>query len=214
MFTSLAEEDPSFPSVTCEGTTITRIELERRANRLARAYADLGVKQGDFVTIGLPNSIEFYEATVATWKLGAVPQPVSAKLPARERQAIVELADPAIVVGADEADHPGKVCIPAGFVPDAALGDGPLPDVVAPAWKAPASGGSTGLPKLIVAGQEGKFDPDLLAMVFRMERDDCHLVPGPLYHNAPFSLSTVGLFMGHHLVVLTKFDADAALRAI
>ena len=28
------------------------------------------MKQGDFVTIGLPNSIEFYEATVATWKLG------------------------------------------------------------------------------------------------------------------------------------------------
>ena len=47
-----------------------------------------------------------------------------------------------------------------------------------------------------------------------MERNDCHLVPGPLYHNAPFSLSTVGLFMGHHLVVLTKFDADVALRAI
>ena len=200
--------------MTCEGTTITRIELERRANRLARAYADLGVKQGDFVTIGLPNSIEFYEATVATWKLGAVPQPVSAKLPARERQAIVDLADPAIVVGADEADHPGRVCIPAGFVPDPALDDGPLPDVVSPSWKAPTSGGSTGRPKLIVAGQEGKFDPDLLAMVFRMEPDDCHLVPGPLYHNAPFSLSTVGLFMGHHLVVLTKFDADAALHAI
>ena len=39
-------------------------------------------------------------------------------------------------------------------------------------------------------------------------------MPGPLYHNAPFSLSTVGLFMGHHLVVLPKFDADAALDAI
>ena len=90
----------------------------------------------------------------------------------------------------------------------------PLPDVVSPSWKAPTSGGSTGRPKLIVAGQEGKFDPDLLAMVFRMERDDCQLVPGPLYHNAPFSLSTVGLFMGHHLVVLTKFDAVAALDAI
>jgi bile acid-coenzyme A ligase len=214
IFTSLAQEDPSFPSVTCDGTTVTRSELERRANRLARAYAELGVQRGDFVTIGLPNSIEFYEATIAAWKLGAVPQPVSAKLPARERQAIVELADPAIVVGADEVDHPGRVCVPAGYVPDSSLDDAPLPDVVSPSWKAPTSGGSTGRPKLIVAGQEGKFDPDLLAMVFRMERDDCHLVPGPLYHNAPFSLSTVGLFMGHHLVVLTKFDADAALRAI
>jgi bile acid-coenzyme A ligase len=65
-----------------------------------------------------------------------------------------------------------------------------------------------------VAGQEGKLDPDLLALVFRMNRDDTHLVPGPLYHNAPFSLSTVGLFMGHHLVVLEKFDPEAALAAI
>jgi bile acid-coenzyme A ligase len=214
IFTTLAERDPDRPSITCAGTTVSRLQLERRANRLARAYSDLGVKQGDFVTIGLPNSIEFYEATVATWKLGAVPQPVSSKLPARERQAIVDLAAPAIVVGADAADHPEHVCIPAGFRPDAGLDDAPLPDAIAPAWKAPTSGGSTGRPKLIVAGQEGKLDPDLLALVFRMNRDDTHLVPGPLYHNAPFSLSTVGLFMGHHLVVLEKFDAEAALAAI
>ena len=109
IFTDLADEDPNRPSVTCDGSTASRLDLERRANRLARAYAELGVKAGDFVTIGLPNSIEFYEATVATWKLGAVPQPVSARLPARERQAIVDLAGPAIVVGADEVDHPGRV---------------------------------------------------------------------------------------------------------
>ncbi len=214
IFTALAEDEPDRPSITCAGETITRLELETRANRLARAYAELGVKQGDFVTIGLPNSIEFYEATVATWKLGAVPQPVSSRLPARERQAIVELANPAIVVGADQADHPNHVCIPTGFTPDAGLDDGPLPDAIAPSWKAPTSGGSTGRPKLIVAGQEGKFDPDLLSLVFRMERGDTHLVPGPLYHNAPFSVSTVGLFMGHHLVVLPKFDAESALAAI
>ena len=116
IFTDLADEDPNRPSVTCDGSTASRLDLEHRANRLARAYAELGVKAGDFVTIGLPNSIEFYEATVATWKLGAVPQPVSAKLPARERQAIVDLADPTIVVGADEVDHPGRcACQPASF---------------------------------------------------------------------------------------------------
>ena len=214
IFTTLAAEEPDRPSITCAGHTITRLELDTRANRLARAYADLGVEQGDFVTIGLPNSIEFYEATIATWKLGAVPQPVSAKLPARERQAIVDLAEPAIVVGADQSDHPNHVCIPAGFEPDAALDDSPLPDAVAPAWKAPTSGGSTGRPKLIVAGQDGRVDPETGALVFRMARNDTHLVPGPLYHNAPFSLSTTGLFMGHHLVVMPKFDAEAALALI
>ena len=47
-----------------------------------------------------------------------------------------------------------------------------------------------------------------------MQPDDVQLVPGPLYHNAPLSLSTAGLLMGHHLIVLPKFDAIAALEAI
>ena len=71
----LAERDPDRAAITHEGVTVTRSELDRRTNRLARAYADLGVKQDDLVTVGLPNGIEFYEACIATWKLGATPQP-------------------------------------------------------------------------------------------------------------------------------------------
>jgi bile acid-coenzyme A ligase len=47
-----------------------------------------------------------------------------------------------------------------------------------------------------------------------MQPEDVQLVPGPLYHNAPLSLSTAGLLMGHHLIVLPKFDAVVALEAI
>ena len=35
-----------------------------------------GVKLGDFVTIALPNGIGFFEATIATWKLGATRRPM------------------------------------------------------------------------------------------------------------------------------------------
>src|SRR5688572_29357571 len=94
----LAAQEPDRPAITHEGRTVTRAELDHRTNRLARAYADLGVGQDDLVTIGLPNGIEFYEACIAVWKLGATPQPVSARLPLREREAIVELVDPPIVV--------------------------------------------------------------------------------------------------------------------
>ena len=51
------------------------------------------------VTIALPNSVEWFVAVVATWKIGAIPQPVSHRLPARELAAIVELADPPVVLG-------------------------------------------------------------------------------------------------------------------
>jgi len=39
------------------------------------------------------NSTEFYLAVVAVWKLGAIPQPVSARLPAAELTALLEVAN-------------------------------------------------------------------------------------------------------------------------
>lgn len=77
----LAAAAPDTPAVTCEGVTLTRGELDASTNRLARAYAELVVRQGDYVTVVLPNSIEWVQAVLATWKLGAVPQPLSPRLP-------------------------------------------------------------------------------------------------------------------------------------
>jgi bile acid-coenzyme A ligase len=111
----LAAVAPARPAITHEGRTVTRGELERRTNRLARAYARLGVRPDSFVTIALPNSIAFFEATIAAWKLGATPQPISARLPASERRAILELAAPALVVGVDPSEVPGRPAVPAGF---------------------------------------------------------------------------------------------------
>ncbi len=67
--------------MTFRGRTVSRVELARRSNQLARRLQALGVRAGDMVTIGLPNGVEFFEATLATWKLGAVPQPVPYRLP-------------------------------------------------------------------------------------------------------------------------------------
>ncbi|MBJ7426073.1 MAG: AMP-binding protein, partial [Ilumatobacteraceae bacterium] len=105
-FADKAAQAPDRVSITCGDQSVTRAELESRTNRLARAYADLGVSQGRYVTVALPNSVEFFEAVVAIWKLGATPQPVSYRLPDRERQAIVELADAALVVGVSSQAHP------------------------------------------------------------------------------------------------------------
>ena len=208
--TELARRDPDRAAVTDHQGTLSRAELDRRTNRLARAYADLGVDRGDMVTIALPNGCGFYEAAIAAWKLGATPQPISARLPESERDAVLELADPALVVGAEVE---GRTCLPADFEPDPALDEGELPDVTAPEWKAPTSGGSTGRPKLIVSREPGEFDPDEAGMML-MQGDDVQLVPGPLYHNGPFIFSFRGLFTGHHVVIMRRFDAEEALRLI
>src|SRR3954451_20416966 len=103
----LAEQDPDRPAITqvpvpstpdYREWTVTRLELEQRTNRLARTYERLGGKEGDFVNIGPPHRSDFYEACIAAWKLGATPQPISHRLPQRERDEIVALAKPSLVV--------------------------------------------------------------------------------------------------------------------
>src|SRR5262249_56601532 len=76
-----SERDPSRIAVRFHEDTITYGDLDRWANRLARAYADLGVGLGDLVTIALANGIEFYAAAFAAYKLGAIPQPLPHRLP-------------------------------------------------------------------------------------------------------------------------------------
>lgn len=152
LLNTAAERDPHAPAITCGNESVTRQELRERTNRIARAFVELGVRAGSLVTIALPNSIAFLEAAVAAWKLGAVPQPVSNRLPDRERQAIVELADSALVLGANPEAHPTRKVLQIGWIPDPALSADDLPDAISPTWKAPTSGGSTGRPKLILSG--------------------------------------------------------------
>lgn len=209
-----AARAPDRPAITFQDETLTRGELDRRANRLAREFQNRGVQRGDFVTIALPNGFQFYETAIACWKIGATPQPVSARLPAFERDAIVELANPKLLVGASSPAIPPERTVPLGFTPDPSLSNAPLPDILPVSWKAMTSGGSTGRPKLIVAGDPGEFDPELEVLPYQMRLDETQLVPGPLYHNGPFAFSMLGLFFGHHLVVMPRFDAEAALQLI
>ncbi len=209
----LAEQDPDRPCITHEGRTVSRLELEKRTNRLARAYEGLGVGQDDLVTIGLFNGIEFYEACIAVWKLGATPLPVSAKLPKVELEAIVELANPPLVVGAAPGSLDRRNCIAADFEPDPALSDGVLPERTATHQKANTSGGSTGRPKVIVSKSPGEFDTELV-LGGSMKPDGAQLVPGPLYHGGPFTLSMAGLFGGSHIIVMPRFDAEQTLELI
>ena len=214
-FAILATAHPRAPAITCAGESVTRRELEEHTNRLARAYQQLGVTPNSFVTIGLPNTVEFLEAAIAAWKCGATPQPVSYRLPARERQAIIELAEPSLVVGVPSEDAAGHPSIPAGFEPDPGLSDAPLEEVAAASWKAPTSGGSTGRPKLIVSTQPALVaSVEPFARLLGMADGDTVLITGPLYHNAPFLLSACALVLGGHVVLMPRFDAESALQLV
>ncbi|CAN5121946.1 AMP-binding protein [soil metagenome] len=210
----LAEEDPEFVAIVHEEQTITRRDLELQSNRLARAMQDRNVQLGDYVGIALPNGIDFFVVFWATLKVGATPVPLSYRMPRTERQAIVDLAKPALLVGVDPTDHPGYAVLPAGFSPDASTSDAPLPEVVSPSWKAPTSGGSTGRPKLIRVTAPALGSPVLNTVLWGLQPTDVQAVLAPLYHNAPMLFAIAGQMLGQRLIVMTKFDPERTLQAI
>jgi bile acid-coenzyme A ligase len=211
----LAAAEPDRPALTYNDQTLTRTEFTDRVERLAALFASRGVTEGSTVTVGLPNSIGFVESMFAAWALGAVPQPISGRLPALERDAIVDLADPALVVGAPPSEGQTRPALesvpralPAGT--EASFTPG-----VSPEWKLMTSGGSTGRPKLIGATQ-----PALSEMVgpagalVHLRPDGCVLMTGPLAHNGPFVATTCAMLLGNHVVLMPRFNAAETLRLV
>ncbi len=209
----LVDERGGQKAITFEDDHVTFDELNRRARRLGRYLQQLGVVDGDMVSIAEPNGINWFVAFAACWHIGAIPQPVSSRLPAGELDAIVEVADAKVVLGANVA---GRTCCDVGFVPPDDISDGPLPDVVSPAWKAPTSGGSTGRPKLIVSGDPARYSDNLanLGAAIGAAAGETMVMPGPLYHNGPLIWSWSSLLAGGHVALLGRFDAESTLSAI
>lgn len=240
----LARQRPDAPAVTAEDGTLTWADLDRVSNRLARAYRDRGVAADDVVTVALPNGAEFVAAVTAVWKAGATPQPLSPRLPAAERDALLSLARPGLVVGgpapdldrafasgaevgesdldsaavagsAPRAGPAAPAWVPAGFVPGPECSDAALPPLAAAEWKILASGGSTGRPKLIVARRPAVHGTvTALAGLQRMTPGGVHLATGPLSHNAPFFNAMCALMLGCHVVLMSRFRPDEALRLV
>jgi len=199
-------------AVRCLDQSLSWQDLHLRTNRIARALLARGVKHGDFLTIGLANGLGFIEACYAAWKIGATPQPVSSRLPLIEMKAIADLANAPIVVNETPLDI-GRAVVSIADLLAQSDDTSDLADTIAPSWKAPTSGGSTGQPKLIVAGAPGVVQ-ETAAVLWRITPDDVVLMPAPLYHNGPFMGVFPALSVGASVVVMPKFDAEATLRTI
>lgn len=210
----LAAERPDRPAVSDIDRTVTWRELDLRTNRIAHGLEKAGVKLGDLVTVGLPNSVDFIEACYGLWKAGATPQPISHRLPAAEAAAVMELAATPILI-APESLEGGRRRFDIADLMALSADDSPLEDRTAPVWKAPTSGGSTGRPKLILSGGPGIYTPPLEGLgAYRTSGEDVMVMPGPLYHNGPFTSGFGGLAQGAHLVIMPRFDAEETLKTI
>ena len=216
VWAQMGREHPARLAVSIgDHTTISWGELHSRTNQLARLFQGKGVRLGDLVTIALPTGTEAVEAILAALKAGATPNLISPRLPALERQQLIELADPAIVV--DEGlepltDHP----IVSEWKDLSAFSEDDLPERISPSLKAPTSGGSTGRPKIILSGLPAMTDDGPNSLLGRVgyRPDGISLFPGPLYQNTALFGLLFGLGLRCHVVLEERFDPELTLRLI
>ena len=205
----LATHDPHRLLVSCGDQHVTAIQLEHESNRLAHYFQRLGVETDDFVTIAMPNGIRYVESVLAIWKAGAVPAPVSPRLPGTELESIIELTDPSLVLGVDPDRLPRRVCLPVDYSVPIDIDASPHVYRFARYSRAPTSGGSTGRPKLIIDKRPAAVYSDPL-----LPHDSEVVIPGPLYHTAPFALVTRSVLQGNHTTIFERFDPEATLATV
>lgn len=224
------------PAITSAGPGIASKqmsfqELDTESTKMARAYRFFHVQRNDLVTVALPTGPEFVVVCFACWKLGATPNNVSYSLTFKERDEIVRLAGPRLVVGVPNHKdpmmklHAGYRCLKEGFDPGPFLSKDPLPDAFANAWLVATSGGSTGRPKLIVLNEPsfatmkdtggGRFAMcDGFSITGGGKINGVDLIPSPLSHNAPFHCAIQGVLGASHQVLLAPFDGETWLKLI
>lgn len=211
-----AAERPDAVAVRADGEELTWGELYRASNAAARGLKLSGVERGRIVALMLPNGLDVVVATFACLKIGATPQPLSTRLAPPEERAILELSDPAAVIGIEEGSPLGDGRFRSTTVTALRrLGgvDAGLATDVGPSWKAPASGGSTGRPKIILSGSPGRFNP-FDTEAWGLANAEQVLITAPVHHNAPFSTAMTALFNGGTVTLLGKFDAERVLAAV
>ncbi len=102
MLKDCAMRYPDREAVICGDRRITFGELKARANRLANALFDEGLKRGDRVALYLPNSAELVEAMAGVMLAGGLIVPISTRLTTQEVTFIFEDCEPNIIFFAPE----------------------------------------------------------------------------------------------------------------
>jgi bile acid-coenzyme A ligase len=173
-------------------------DLDARSALWASWLKAQGVRPDDLVSFAWPNGPDFIALAFGIYRAGATPAPLSPSAPEVETRAILAVMRPALHVL-------------VGQEPGAETAPGPATHVAA-SWKACTSGGSTGQPKVIVDARPAGFPAGTDFIGIPEEKPV--LVPGPLYHNAPFSAAVFALWRGCTVVSMDRFDAESSLGLI
>ncbi|WP_202390312.1 acyl-CoA synthetase [Tsuneonella aeria] len=218
------------------GQIVTYGELDAAADRIAQLLRSRGIGQGGAVALLLENRPEYLEIAWGNQRAGTTLVPISTHLTADEIAYILADSDATLLISS--VQFAPRLAELASLAPDVAqlVFEG-APDAAAAIAAMPAepiadqapglamlySSGTTGRPKGIKPVSPP--DPDhmavsplvmLAAHAFGWPTDGSvvYLSPGPLYHAAPFRWTMTTHCLGGTVVVMEKFDPEAALAAI
>ena len=89
-------EAPAY--VAADGEPLSYADLDRRSDAAAVGLLRAGVGEGDVVALLLPSSLAYVIAYIAAAKIGAVTAGVNQRLSAPEQRAVLDVAQPKLVV--------------------------------------------------------------------------------------------------------------------
>ncbi len=220
---------------------LTYAQWEERANRLANAFAGLGLRKGDRVAIFAHNCVEWMEIYAACAKSGVVAVPVNFRLTGPEVKYILEDSGAAaLLVGADLVPVADAIRAELALAPSAYVQiGGPLlqagyqayEDVVASGssrpprvsvapedtWTIMYTSGTTGRPKGAVRSHASYALFYLMnAVEFGFGRDDVGLCVMPLCHVNSVFYGFVFTYVGASVCVYDRrsFDPEHLLETL
>jgi acyl-CoA synthetase (AMP-forming)/AMP-acid ligase II len=232
-----AEGSPNKPALILGDTVVDFDTLNRRANKAAHVFADLGCVPGDRVAGMSFNSIAGFEITSGLRRVSLITVPVNYRL--RDTEVAYLLNDSGARVVYADADHVDIVDAARSEVqgdrryiatgdrkPDGWLSYRDLMD--AAPERPPEGQGAGGLgPSMIYTSgttghPKGAWRPNgvnienvlQVVSIFGFNQTDVHLMCGPGYHSAVSFFAGIHMVLGATNVIQPKFDADGALDLI
>lgn len=98
LFRARVAEDPEATALHYFGRDLTRAEIDRLSDEVARGLRHLGLWQGDRLAISLQNTPAFVLCLLAAWKLGAIVVPVNPMLRGPELSHLLADCEPQVFV--------------------------------------------------------------------------------------------------------------------
>jgi len=203
----LAQRSQSCPDRTAlvaDGAEMTYAELEAEATWVARRLAAHGVRRGSTAALTMHPRREQVVLAHALMKVGAKLLPLSPRLTAEERGAIVGAEEPIV-----DLDDPGELTQTEADLP--LLGEHDMDEVCARVL----TSGSTGTPHP-VGLTYGNFLWSAVGSAFNigMEPEDRWLCCVPLSHVSGLSIVMRSVIYGTTAVIHDGFDADRVAAAL